>query len=381
MIPYGRQNIDDDDIKAVCNVLRSDLITTGPMVEEFERQVAKITQTEYGAALNSGTAALHAVMHAIDIKPGDEVIVPPMTFVATANAVVYQGGTPVFSDVDPDTLLIDPEKVEEKITSKTRAIVAVDYAGQMCDYEKLGKIALDNNIYLIADACHSLGGEFKGAASGSYADFSVFSFHPVKPITTGEGGMVVSNNCKLIQKIKKFRNNGMETDCHDGSRTMSWHYEISHLGFNYRLTDLQCALGISQLNRLPLWVRKRNLIAEKYDLFFKDIDGIDPLKKLDHIKHAYHLYVIRFRYENLIKNREKIFSSLRRAGIGVNVHYIPVHYHLFYKKKFNTGKGLCPVAEKAYEEILTLPLFADMKDEEINKVCSTIRKIINKYYL
>ena len=379
MIPYGKQNIDDDDIKAVCDILRSNLLTTGPMVEEFEKQMAKITQTECGAALNSGTAALHAVMHAIDIKPGDEVIVPPITFVATANAVVYQGGIPVFSDVDSDTLLIDPDLVEEKITSKTQAIVAVDYAGQMCDYERLGKIAADNNIYLIADACHSLGGEYRGAASGSLADFSVFSFHPVKPITTGEGGMVVSNNFELMQRIKKFRNNGMETDCHDVKRINSWSYEISHLGFNYRLSDLQCALGISQLRKLPLWVQKRNLIAEKYNSFFKDIDGIEPLKKIDHIKHAYHLYVVRLNSENLIKNRENIFSSLKRAGIGVNVHYIPVHYHLFYKKKFNTRKGLCPVAEKVYETILTIPLFSQMEEEEINQVCSTIKKVINEY--
>jgi len=379
MIPYGRQNIDEDDIKAVCDVLRSNWLTTGPMVEKFEKKIAEIARVKFAAAVSSGTAALHAAIHALDIKPGDEIIVPPITFAATANAVVYEKGIPVFVDVNPDTLLIDPDKIEGKITSRTRAIIAVDYAGQLCNYDRLKKIAKDHNLYLIADSCHSIGGQYKGAASGSLADLSVFSFHPVKHITTGEGGMVVSDNEEFINRIKIFRNHGINADCYTRSRLSSWKYEISNLGYNYRLSDFQCALGISQAQKLKSWVQKRNYIADQYDKFFKDIDEIAPLKKEKDVSHAYHLYVIKLLPDNLISNREKIFSKLRQAGIGVNVHYIPVYYHPFYKENFNMGKGLCPIAEKAYEAILSIPLFPQITRDEIDMVCSTMVNIIKEY--
>lgn len=376
-IPYGRHRIDEDDLKAVREVLLSDWLTTGPKIEEFEQEVAEIAGVQFGGAVNSGTAALHAAMYAIDIKPGDEVIVPPITFAATANAVVYQRGIPVFADVDPDTLLIDPKKVEEKITSKTRAVVAVDYAGQMCDYDALREITKKQGIYLIADACHSIGGAYKGSPSGSCADLTVFSFHPVKHITTGEGGMVVTDKKELIQRVKLFRNHGISTDLHERQKKESWYYEIEEPGFNYRLTDFQCALGLSQLKKLKSWIHKRNVIAKEYDQFFKTVDGITPLKKENFNSHAYHIYVVKLDLGFLKQSRQEIFSFLRNEGVGVNVHYIPVHFHPFYKKRFHTAKGLCPIAEDAYERILTIPLFPAMTEQDVNKVCNIVKKAVH----
>lgn len=375
-LPYGRHFIDEKDLQAVQEVLLSAWLTTGPKVDEFEQKIAQSAGVLFAAAVNSGTAALHAAMYAIDLKPGDEVVVPAMTFAATANAVVYQGGIPVFADVDPDTLLIDPEKLEDKITSKTRAIVSVDYAGQMCDYDVLRQIAKKHGLYLIADACHSIGGKYKEAPSGSCADLSVFSFHPVKHMTTGEGGMVVSDNKALIDRAKRFRNHGITTDFRQREEQGSWFYEIEELGFNYRLTDFQCALGITQLEKLADNIKKRNEIARQYDEFFSQIQEVSPLKHENYNFHAYHIYVIKLHLEKLGKTREQIFSCLRNENIGVNVHYIPVHYHPFYKREFKTYKGMCPIAEDAYERILTIPLFPLMENKDVQRVCAAVKKAL-----
>ncbi len=372
-IPYGRQYVDEKDIKAVHDVLLSDWLTTGPKVEEFEQKIAEQAGARFAGAVNSGTAALHAAMYAIDLKPGEEVVVPAITFAATANAVVYQGGTPVFVDVNPDTLLMDPQKLEEKITSKTRAITCVDYAGQMCDYDALNQIAKKNDLHLIADACHSIGGLYKGKPSGSCADLSVFSFHPVKHMTTGEGGMVVSESKDFIDRVKRFRNHGINTDFRQREEQGSWYYEIEELGFNYRLTDFQCALGITQLEKLAKSIEKRNMIAAQYDKLLSQIPQVAPLKKETHNYHAYHIYVIKLHLEEMAKTRERVFSSLREKGIGVNVHYIPVHYHPFYKKNFHTFRGMCPVAEDAYERILTIPVFPLMEEKDVQRVCEALK--------
>lgn len=372
-LPYGLHSIDEKDLQAVRDVLVSGWLTTGPKVEEFEQQIALCAGVSFAAAVNSGTAALHAAMYAIDLKPGDEVIVPSMTFAATANAVVYQKGVPVFADVDSQTLLIDPEKLEDKITPKTRAIVSVDYAGQMCDYDVLRQIAKKHGLYLIADACHSIGGKYKGAPSGSCADLSVFSFHPVKHMTTGEGGMVVSDNKTFIDRVKRFRNHGITADFRQREEQGSWYYEIEELGFNYRLTDFQCALGITQLEKLADNIKKRNTLARQYDAFFSNIPQVSPLKLEPYNFHAYHIYVIKLHLEALEKTRDQIFSRLRNENIGVNVHYIPVHYHPFYKREFKTYKGLCPVAEAAYETILTIPLFPLMEKEDVQRVCDAVK--------
>ncbi len=376
-LPYGKQQIDPDDIKAVCDVLSSDYLTTGPVVGQFEKKIAAFTRTRYGVAVSNGTAALHTAMHAIGIGPGDEVIVPPMTFAATANAVVYQGGAPVFADVSPDTLLIDPKQVESKITSRTRAVVAVDYAGQMCDYDTLAVIAEKHGLVLISDACHSLGGGYKDRPAGSCADLSVFSFHPVKPITTGEGGMIVTNDKKLAGKMAHFRNHGISKDFRQRQASDSWYYEIDDLGFNYRLTDFQSALGICQLDKLPEKIEKRNRIAAVYDHYFKTNPLVSPLKKNKEIRHGYHLYVVRVDFKGLGKTKQEVYSFFKDQDIYLNVHYIPVHLHPFYIRQFNTSKGLCPVSESAYEQIFSLPVYPGMEQEDAARVCQVFDRLVN----
>jgi perosamine synthetase len=372
IIPYGHQWIDEKDIKAVVDTLRSDWLTTGPKVNEFEQAVADFVNAKYAVAVNSGTAALHAAMCAADVGPGDEVILSPMTFVATANCIVFQGGTPVFSDVDSDTLLIDPALIEKKITSKTKAIIAVDYAGQPCDYDALRNIAEKYGIYLVADACHALGAMYKDKMVGSLADMTVFSFHPVKHITTGEGGMIVTDNKALKARLRSFRNHGIATDHKQRNEQGTWFYEMIELGYNFRITDFQCALGLSQLKKLPSFIESRRQIAAHYDNAFNSVSAIQPLAVQKHIYHVYHLYVIKSSSVGLGFNRNELFNRLRKRGIGTNVHYIPVHLHPYYRKHFNTHPNLCPVAEKAYEDILSIPIYPSMTDADFKKVVDAI---------
>lgn len=363
-LPYGRQIIDDDDIAAVVETLRSDWLTTGPAVERFEADVCAFTGARHGIAVSSGTAALHAAMHALGIGPGDEVIVPPMTFAATANCALYQGGTVVFADVSPDTLLVDPSAVEAAITPRTKAVIAVDYAGQPCDWDALRAITHKHGLALVADACHALGAEYKGRKVGMLADISVFSFHPVKHITTGEGGMCLTNDEALAGKMRTFRGHGITTTASQREKTGGWFYEMTDLGYNYRITDIQCALGSSQIKKLPGWIAKRNELAALYDKAFSG-SAVRPLGKRGDVLHAYHLYVVR------VPDRDATFKRLRESGIGVNLHYIPVHLHPYYQ---NLGfcRGLCPVAEAAYAEILTLPLWPGMDDGDIARVSGTL---------
>jgi perosamine synthetase len=367
MIPYGKQLVEQDDIQAVIEVLRSDWLTTGPKVTEFEKLVAEYVGARYAVAVSSGTAALHCAMYAAGVGPGDEVIAPPMTFAATTNAVIYQGGIPVFADVDPDTLLLDPVKVEEKISNRTKAIIAVDYTGHPCNYDALKRIADRHGIFIVADACHSLGAEYKGKKVGSLADITVFSFHPVKHITTGEGGMVVTNDTALANHIRQFRNHGIDSDYRQRERQGSWFYQMADLGYNYRLSDLQCALGITQLKKLPAFLKHRREIAEYYDRYLLEMKAIRPLTVSSVVTHAYHLYVVRIDFKLLGKQRETLFQQLREKEIGVNVHYIPVHLHPYYRRKFGTGRGLCPIAEAAYEEIISLPIFPALDDKQMNQ--------------
>ena len=369
MIPYGKQWIDDDDIQSVIDILKSDWLTTGPKVDEFETAFSKFTESKYSIAVNSGTAALHCAMYAIDIKAGDEVIVPTMTFAATANSVLYQNGIPVFVDVDPNTLLIDTNDIEKRITTKTKAIIAVDYAGQPVDYDRLQNIANKNNLILISDSCHAIGAEYKGRSLGSIADISTFSFHPVKNMTTGEGGMITTNNKIYMKRIRSFRNHGISTDHRERAEQGSWFYEMNDLGYNYRITDFQCALGISQLNKLPDWIDRRNKIAKIYNDALNLHDYIEPLKVDVNNVHAYHLYVVKIDFKNLIIDRSELFLKLRESGIGVNVHYIPVHLHPYYKESFKMKEGMFKHAEQAYEQIISLPIFPRI---------STLTEIIDK---
>ncbi len=379
ILPYGRQSLDDDDIVAVANSLRSDWLTTGPTIEEFERAFADFVGTNEAVAVSNGTAALHAAMFALGIQPGDEVIVPAMTFAASANCVVYQGGTPIFADVEAETLLLDPTKTEEKITSRTKAIVAVDYAGQPCDYDRLRAVVDGHGLALVDDACHAVGGRYQGRPVGSLADLNTFSFHPVKHFTTGEGGMITTDENRLAQRMRTFRNHGITTDHRQRSEAGGFFYEMVELGFNYRLTDFQCALGMSQLRRVPAFVRRRQEIAARYDVAFSDMHAVQPLQVRADVSHAYHIYVVEFDLNQLTANRATIFAALRAEGLGVNVHYIPVHYHPFYRQRFGTGPGLCPIAEAAYERLITLPMFSGMSDADADDVIEAVDKVVQAY--
>jgi UDP-4-amino-4,6-dideoxy-N-acetyl-beta-L-altrosamine transaminase len=364
-LPYGHQVIDDEDIAAVVEALRSDFLTTGPAVERFESAVCAFTGARYGVAVSSGTAALHAAMFALGIGPGDEVIVPPMTFAATANCILYQGGTPVFADVDADTLLLDPAAAEAAVTPRTKAIIGVDYAGQPCDWDALRAVTARHNLALVADSCHALGAEYKGRKAGTLADITAFSFHPVKHITTGEGGMCMTDDAELAIKMRQFRNHGITTTAAQREQSGGWFYEMTALGYNYRITDIQCALGSSQLEKLPRWLAVRNELADAYDASFAG-SNIRPLGKTPDRFHAYHLYPVR------TEERDAVFRRLRENGIGVNIHYIPVHLHPYYRERQGTREGMYPSAEAAYKEILTLPLWVGMGSGGVSRVASAL---------
>lgn len=382
VLPYGKPWVDDDDKRAVLEVLGSDFLTTGPKVGAFERAFAATTGAHDAVSFANGTAALHGLMTALDIGPGDEVIVPAMTFVASANAVVYRGGTPVICDVDEATLLIDPASAAAKITARTKAIVAVDYAGQMPDYAALEALAAPKGIAVVADACHSLGAvDARGVRAGQAAKLSAFSFHPVKTITTGEGGVVTTNDAALAKKMRTFRNHGIETDFRQREAAASFTYDMVSLGYNYRLSDVHCALGIAQLAKLDAWVKRRAQIADAYDARFAALAlPLRPLARKNGAS-AWHLYVVQLDLSRLRNgiDRAHVFRALRAEGIGVNVHYIPVHHHSFYRERFGTKIGDQPVADWAFERILSLPLFPKMTDADVDDVVTAMHKVLGAY--
>jgi perosamine synthetase len=379
LLPYARQSLGPDDLAAVLEVLKSDWLTTGPRVAEFEQALAAFVQAPEAVSVSSGTAALHAAMFAARIGPGDEVLVPAMTFVATANAVVFQGGTPVFVDVDPETLLMDAGDVKSKITPRTKALITMDYAGQPCDYEALGELARRHQLILIDDACHALGAAWQGKKLGSLADLTVFSFHPAKHITTGEGGAVATPKAELAARLRRFRNHGLSMDLQQRASQGTWYYEMVDLGYNYRLTDFQCALGMSQLRQLPAWIERRRQLAARYDSAFADLPAVRPLKVRPEAFHAYHLYVIRLDLERLTVSRDEVFRALRAEGIGVNVHYMPVPLHPFYRESNGVRGQGCPVAAAVYLEILTLPLFPTMADSDAEDVIQAVQKVTRAF--
>jgi perosamine synthetase len=362
-IPYGKQWIEEDDVEAVVEVLRSDWLTQGPKVEEFEKAVAEYCGAQYAVAVSSGTAALHAAYHVAGIGEGDEVITTPLTFSATVNGVVYNGGTPVLCDIEAETLNIDPAEITKKITPKTKAIAPVDFAGHPCEYEEILKIAQEHNLLVIEDAAHALGAMYKGEKVGGIADMTIFSFHPVKAITTGEGGMVLTNNKDFYEKLKTFRHHGIVKKPEQGG----WYYEIKDLGYNYRLTDIHSALGLSQLKKLDRFVNRRREIVAQYNKAFEGLDEVVVPSEKEYVRSAYHIYIIQVQ-----ANRRKVFDALQEEGIGAQVHYVPVHYHPYYQKKFGYKKGNFPVTEAYYENALTLPLFPKMTDSEVEKVIKSV---------
>lgn len=367
-IPYGKQSIDAEDVQAVIEVLTSDFLTTGPKIEEFEQCVAKYVGAKYAVAISNGTAALHAACFVAGISKGDEVITTPITFAASANAVLYCGGTPVFADINPSTYNIDPEDIKRKITDKTKAIIAVHYTGQPCDMDAIHDIAKEHNLIVIEDAAHALGASYKGKKIGSISDMTTFSFHPVKHITTAEGGMIMTNNKKLYDKLILFRTHGITRKPDLLSQDEgSWYYEQIELGYNYRITDIQCALGISQMNKLDNFIIKRKEIAKRYDEAFANHSNIVIPNQKEGCENSYHLYVIQ------VKNvdRRKVFEGLSEAGIGVNVHYIPVYTFPYYRKNGYQGI-ICENAEELYKHIISIPMYPDLSIEQqeyvINKV-------------
>jgi perosamine synthetase len=330
MLAYGRQSIDDEDRQAVDQVLRGDWLTTGPMVKAFEDAVCQYTGAPESIAVNTGTAALHAATWAAGIGKGDEVIVPAISFVASANCVLYTGGTPVFADLSADTLNIDPADVERKITSRTKAIVAVDFAGHPADHDRLREIADKHKLVVIEDAAHSLGATYKGRKVGSLQDMTILSFHPVKHITTGEGGMVTTSDLGTAKKIRSFRHHGIDLDLHQRAQTQSWRYDIVTLGYNYRIPDINCALGVSQIRKLDDWLVRRRQIAATYSEVLSQVDGIEVPVQRDECVSAWHLYVIRLKLDKFTVGRDRIFDALRAENIGVNVHYIPIPWMSLY---------------------------------------------------
>jgi perosamine synthetase len=377
LLPYGRQSVDDADIQAVVEVLRSDWLTTGPKVAEFEEAFAVRVGAAHAVSFSSGTAALHAAAFAAGLKPGDEAITTPMTFAATANCVLYQGATPVFADVSRDTLNLDPEQVAGRITPKTRAILPVDYAGHPADLTPMMDIARSKGLMVIEDACHALGAECGGRRVGSIADMTVFSFHPVKHITTGEGGMVTTNGPQLAETLRRFRNHGISSDARQRQSAGQWHYEMVLLGFNYRLPDIVCGLGIQQLKRLDANLARRREIAAVYTAAFREIPVVIPPVVRAGANPAWHLYPIRLDLEKLTADRAQIFRALRAENIGVNVHYIPVHLHPYYRERFGYKGGEFPVAEDNYARLISLPMFHGMSDPDVDDVIRAITKVIS----
>lgn len=376
ILPYGHQWIDDDDIASVVEVLKSDWITQGPKVDEFETKMAEYCGAKYAVALSSGTAALHAACSVAGISKGDEAITTPITFAATANAVVYCGGKPVFADIRDDTLNIDVAEIKKKLSPRTKVILPVDFAGHPADLDEIKAIAREGNLIVIEDACHALGAEYKGRKVGSLSDMTVLSFHPVKHITTGEGGMVLTNNEEFYQKLRVFRHHGIVKDNPDIG---PWHYEIQEPGYNFRITDFQCALGISQLKKLERFVARRREIAARYKEALAEMEEIITQPESADVKAAYHIYVIQIRTELLKVGRREIFEALRAENIGVNVHYMPLHLHPFYQRKLGYKKGDYFRAEKYYERAITLPIFPMMSDEDTEDVIRAVMKVIGAY--
>lgn len=379
LLPYGRQWISEEDVAAVVEVLHSDWLTTGPKVNELEIAFASTVGARHAVAVSNGTAALHGAVAALGLTLADEVIIPTLTFVASANCVAYQGATPVLVDIDPKTLLLALPEVERALTSRTRAILAVDYTGVPCDYPELRKLATRHGLSIIADGCHALGARRDGKAVGSLADLTAFSLHPVKHITAGEGGVVTTDDPVLAQRIRLFRNHGITTDYREREQRGEWQYQMMELGFNHRITDIQCSLALSQLRRLPDFLTRRRAIARRYDQAFAKIPGLSPLSVPTGVEHAYHLYVVCLDMEHLTVDRNTILRALRAEGIGVNVHYWPIHLHPYYQRVYGTKYGQCPVAEDAASRILSLPLFPRMTDADVEDVITAVSKVLAVY--
>ena len=379
-IYYGRQFIDQDDIEAVVETLKSDLITCGPKVEELEAKLCEVTEAKYAVVVSNGTAALHLAAMAAGIGEGDEVIVSSITFAASANCVLYCGGTPVFADIDPYTYNIDPEEIRKLITPKTKAIVAVDFTGQAVQLNEIREICKEHNLILIEDAAHSLGTYYDGKPVGSIADMTTFSFHPVKTITGGEGGAITTNDESLYKKLRLLRTHGITKSADEMVHPTDaiWYQEQVCLGYNYRMTDFQAALLLSQLKKLPAFSMRRKEIVEKYDDAFVMMPEIRIQREILESNTTRHLYVIRVVPENLKCTRREFFDALAAENVCPQVHYLPVYWHPYYES-LGYEKGLCPNAESFYEEAMSIPLYFSMSDKDVEDVITAVKKVVEYY--
>ncbi|MDP2648512.1 MAG: UDP-4-amino-4,6-dideoxy-N-acetyl-beta-L-altrosamine transaminase [bacterium] len=375
MIPYSRQSIGSDDIRAVAKVLRAPYLTQGPKVKEFENVLSRYTGARYCVVFSSGTAALHAAYFAAGIGKGDEVVVPALTFAATANAALYLGAKPVFADIEPETGNIDPKDAERKITKKTKAIVTVDYAGLPADLGALHRLAKRHGLVFIEDSAQGLGARYKGGRVGKFADMTMFSFHPVKSITTGEGGAITTDDKTYYERLLMFRSHGLTRDTKKlkNTKNAAWHQEMQLLGYNYRLTDIQAALGISQMKKLSGFLAKRKALAKRYRLLLKGLEHFMLPADITGRESAWHLFVVRVRSRKR-GARDRVFNALRKAGIGVQVHYLPVYLHPYYRA-LGYKKGLCPEAEKFSESAISIPIFPKLSPREQSRVAALIKKV------
>ncbi|ODV54875.1 UDP-4-amino-4,6-dideoxy-N-acetyl-beta-L-altrosamine transaminase [Lysinibacillus fusiformis] len=375
-LSYGKQSIDEADIEAVVETLRSPFLTQGPKVEEFEQSVADYVGAKYAVAFSNGTAALHGACYAAGIGAGDEVITTPITFASTSNAILYCGGTPVFADIDSQTYNIDPEEIKKNITSKTKAIIPVDFTGQPVNLDEIMTIAEEHKLIVIEDGAHSFGASYKGRKIGSQAHMTMFSFHPVKPITTAEGGVIATDSEEYYEKLKLFRSHGISKTPYAVEQG-DWYYEMTELGFNYRMTDIQAALGLSQIKKIDKFINIRREIADIYQEALDQFPGVILPKQLDGTNSGWHLYIIQLDQAVLNKTRKEIFNEMRTCNIGVHVHYIPVYWHPYYEQ-LGFSKGICNVAESWYEGALTLPIFPSMEKSDVNNVIEILKSTLNK---
>ena len=381
-IYYGHQYIDEADIQAVVDVLRSDYLTCGPKIAELEKKLCDLTGAKYAVVCSNGTAALHIACLAAGVGAGDEVITTPITFAASANCALYCGARPVFADINAETYNIDPASVEKCVTEKTKAVVAVDYTGQSVELDRLLQLCHEKNLVLIEDGAHVIGTEYKGRKNGSIADMTMFSFHPVKTVTAGEGGAILTNSEEYYRKLQLYRAHGITRDesllkhPSDGP----WYYEQLVLGYNYRMTDMQAALLISQLDKPERFSRRRKEIVARYNEAFSGIPGIVVQKEIPESNTTRHLYILRIKLEEFSIDRRKFFDALEAERVCCNVHYIPTYYFPYYEE-LGYRKGICPNAEKLYEEIITLPLYYAMSDADVESVIEAVRKIAEYYHL
>jgi perosamine synthetase len=378
-LPYSRQSIDGADIAAVVKVLKGDWLTQGPAVAAFEKAVAGYCGARHAVAFSNGTAALHGAVCAAGLGPGDEAVTTPLSFAATANGVLYAGATPVFADVEKDGFNIDPAAVEKAWTRRTKALIPVDYAGVPASLDALRALVRRKGALVIEDASHALGARYKGKAVGSQSDMTTFSFHAVKPLCTGEGGMVLTNNADLYKRLMTFRTHGIvKSAARNAKKDEPWFYEMKELGFNYRLTDMQCALGMSQLKKADRFLARRRRIARAYDEAFKNKMFIQTIETPRDRQSAHHLYPLLIDFKALGKSRGRVMDELRRSGVGSQVHYIPIHLHPYYRKRFGYGPGAFPNAESFYAKELSIPLFAGMTDGDAKRVIAAVGAVISR---